>query len=566
MEPEIYDLYYEIASGVSRVVKQLIIAILFAGLCRHFMVNAKARRRVWMVGAAYFVMVVVYLCVPTEVHAFIVYLVAILVAFLVLRMLEKENRQVKFLLCYIFFSVRWVASSLSTELTYFAEVQIEEWVILRSGISQESMMRTLYFIFCGARVIECVLTALIVYGICKGIERMFFFNRNGMEKKEMLLLMLPATLGMLYFISNERNVIVVLEKTDRYLSDMIPEFTLMESAMEIILIAAIMSMLWLYQKLKQEQAKKQSDRLLLQEVRSMRAHIEEVEQLHDGLRGLRHDMRNHISVLQGLMKRGAFGQAQAYLDSLGRSYSGEAGKSGAVYAGKQPEENGAEDAGKQPEKNGAEDAERRPEEEGTRDTERRPEEEGMGDVGRQPEETGAENDGKLPEKEGIENAAIRSGGVDSKHGEGKAVRETEIMTGNPVTDVILAEHRHRIMEAGMMFEADFHYPDSAVVDAFDLSVIFDNALTNAREATPRGGRIRIRSFREHQAYLIVVENTFEGELAGRGADGLLMTTKRPAEEHGFGLRHIKTVVERYHGAMTIEQKGDTVVLSMMLCI
>lgn len=117
-----------------------------------------------------------------------------------------------------------------------------------------------------------------------------------------------------------------------------------------------------------------------------------------------------------------------------------------------------------------------------------------------------------------------------------------------------------------MFEADFHYPDSAVVDAFDLSVILDNALTNALEATPRGGRIRIRSFREHQAYLIVIENTFEGELAGRSADGLLMTTKQPVEEHGFGLRHIKTVVERYHGAMTIEQKGDTVVLSLMLCI
>lgn len=518
MEPEIYDQYYEIAIGIGRGVKQLIIAIMFAGLCRHFMVSVKARRRVWMVGAAYFAMVVVYLCVPTEVHAFIVYLVAILAAFLVLRMLEKENRQVKFLLCYIFFSVRWVASSLSTELTYFAEVRIEEWVILRSGISQESMMRTLYFIFCGARVIECVLTALIVYGICKGIERMFFFNRNGMEKKEMLLLMLPATMGMLYFISNERNVIVVLEKTDRYLSDMIPEFTLMESAMEMILIAAIMSMLWLYQKLKQEQGKKQSDRLLLQEVRSMRAHVEEVERLHDGLRGMRHDMRNHISVLQGLMQRGAFGQAQEYLDSMGRSYTGETGKAGAVYAGKHPEENRAEDA------------------------ERRSEKEGMEDAGRRPE------------------------GEASKHGAGKAVREPEIMTGNPVTDVILAEHRRRITEAGVLFETDFHYPDSTAVDAFDLSVILDNALTNAQEAVPRGSFIRIRSFREGQAYLIVIENAFEGVLPGIGAEGLPMTTKQPAEAHGFGLRHIKTVVERYHGAMTIEQKGNTVCLSMMLCI
>lgn len=479
MEPEIYDLYYAIASGIGRGVQQLIIAIMFAGLCRHFMVSAKSRRRVWMVGAAYFAVVVVYLCVPTEVHAFTVYLIAISAAFLVLRMLEKENRQVKFLLCYIFFSVRWVASSLSAELTYFTEIRIEEWVILRSGMSQESMMRTLYFIFCVARVIACVLTALIVYGICKGIERMFFFNRNGMEKKEMLLLMLPATLGMIYFISNERNVIVVLEKTDMYLSDMVPEFTLMESAMEMILIAAIMSMLWLYQKLKQEQGKKQSDRLLLQEVRSMRAHVEEVERLHDGLRGMRHDMRNHISVLQGLMQRGAFGQAQEYLDSMGRSYTGETDKGGAVYAAKRSDEEG---------------------------------------------------------------------------------------TGNPVTDVILAEHRRRITEAGVLFETDFHYPDSTAVDAFDLSVILDNALTNAQEAAPQGSFIRIRSFREGQAYLIVIENAFEGVLPGIGAEGLPMTTKQPAEAHGFGLRHIKTVVERYHGAMTIEQKGNTVCLSMMLCI
>ncbi len=392
------------------------------------------------------------------------------------------------------------------------------------------MVQTLYFIFCGSRVIECVLVALIVYGICKGIERMFFFNRSGMGKKEMLLLMLPATMGMLYFISNERNVIVVLEKTDRYLSDMIPEFTLMESAMEIILIAAIMSMLWLYQKLKQEQAKKQSDRLLLQEVRSMRAHVEEVERLHDGLRGMRHDMRNHISVLQGLMQRGAFGQAQEYLDSMGRSYTGEAGKVGAVYAGKQPEENEAGDIG------------RRPDEEGTGDVGRRPDEEGTVDVGR------------------------RSEGEASKHGAGKEERETEIMTGNPVTDVILAEHRRRITEAGTMFETDFHYPDSAAVDAFDLSVILDNALTNALEAAPQGSFIRIRSFREGQAYLIVIENAFEGVLAGIGAEGLPMTTKQPAEEHGFGLRHIKTVVERYHGAMTIEQKRNTVQLNVMLCI
>lgn len=543
MEPEIYELYYQIAFDVSRGVKQLSAGIMLAMLCRHFMVSAKAKRRVWMVGAAYFVVVAAFLYIPeAEVYSFIVYLLAFLAAFLVLYCLEKENRQVKFLLCYIFFSVYALASYVAVNLSYLLEVPVERWIILRSGMSQESIWRAAFLCFCLFRVFQITLFTLILWMICGGIVKIFFFDRNGMEKKEMLLLMLPPSLGIVYYIGNERNINLVLEQTGMYINDMVPEYEIVEIVIQIILIAAIMAMLWLYQKLKQEQAKKQSDRLLLQEVKSMRAHIGEVERLHDDLRGMRHDMKNHISVLKGLMERGAYGQAQAYLDSLGRSYTGKSGKNGAVYAGKQPEEKGTEDAGRWLEKEGMEDAGRRSEMEGMEDAGRRPEKEGMEDAGRRPKR------------------------ADSEYGADKGERETEIMTGNPVTDVILSEHRHRIMEAGMMFEADFHYPDSAVADAFDLSVILDNALTNAREATPREGQIRIRSFREHQAYLIVIENTFEGELAGRGAGGLPMTTKRPAEEHGFGLRHIKTVVERYHGAMTIEQKGDTVVLSMMLCI
>ncbi len=135
-----------------------------------------------------------------------------------------------------------------------------------------------------------------------------------------------------------------------------------------------------------------------------------------------------------------------------------------------------------------------------------------------------------------------------------------------MTDVILEEHQRRIAAQKASFEVDFHYPDEAAVDAFDLSIILDNALTNALEAVSAGGVIRIRSFREHHAYLIVVENTFVGELALKGAEGLPMTTKQPAGAHGFGLRHMKAVAEHYHGALAIEQEGALVRLSVMLCI
>ena len=387
---------------------------------------------------------------------------------------------------------------------------------------------------------------------------MFFFKRSGMEKKEMLLLMMPAATGMFYIITSERSRSAVLKKTDMYLNDMVPQFELMEFAMEIILLAAIMSMLWLYQKLRQEQEKKQSDRLLLQEVRSMRAHIEEVERLQEHLRGMRHDMKNHISVLQGLMERGAFAHAQTYLDSMGRSYSEAAGKAGAENSGKQMDGEDTGDGGMQPE--GGSDSPDRACGIGGSDSPDRAC--GLGGSDSPDRACGIGGSDSLDRACGI-------GGNDSLDracGMDESGRRAEIRTGNPVTDVILAEHQRRIAEAGAAFWADFHYPDSKEIDVFDLSVILDNALTNAREALPQNGWVLIRSFREHHAYLIVIENAFEGELAARGAEGLPMTTKQPPEEHGFGLRHIKTIVEHYHGAVTMEQKGDMVRLSVMLCV
>lgn len=536
MEPEIYDLYYEIAFYAGRGAKQLITGIMLASLCRHFVVDGTARRRVWTVGAAYFAVIAAFLYTEVEVYAFTAYLSAFFAAFLALFCLEKENRQVKFLLCYVFFAAYVLASDAAADLAYFVEVPVERWIILRTGMPQEAIWRACFLSFCLFRVIECALAALILWLLCKGILRIFFFSRNGMEKKEMLLLMLPSALGIVCYIGRVRNGNVVWQKTGMYMGDMIPEYEVFEIVTQVILLATILSMLWLYQKLKQEQGERQSARLLLQEVKSLRVHIEEVERLHAELRGMRHDMRNHISVLSGLMERGAFGEARAYLDSMGRMYIGAAVPAAETQTG-QAEREPMEKDGAQAEREKADGTEERYEQE-TREN----------------AEMSRRREKRMPP------------GSTQGRAETAAVPQAEILTGNPVTDVVLAEHQRRIAETGAVLEADFHYPDSAVMDTFDLSVILDNALTNAREAAGQGGWIRIRSFREHSAYLIAVENTFSGELLRVNAEELPMTTKRPAEDHGFGLRHIKTVAERYHGTVAIEQKGDRVVLTVMLCI
>lgn len=537
MNAGIFEPFYEIVDNLNQGAAQLITGIALAALCRHFMAVPRAKRYAWTVGAVYFTIAALFLYVPIRtwfltgydmatlntLYAFAAYLLSFLAAYLVLYRLEKDNARVWFFLCFTFFTIRWLADSVSHHLSYFVEMRVEEWMMLRSPITTKNIRMMLFLSFCVFRVIGTVLFVLILSGVCRMIERLFFFNRNGMEKKELLLLMIPSISGIICYVWTGRSANVVFEETNLYMGDMDPMYRLMEFVMQVLLLAAIMAMLYLYQKLKQEQGKKQSDALLMQEIKSMRVHIGEVEQLHEDMRGMRHDMRNHISVLQRLLERGESGQAMDYLDSMGRACSGTQEKAGVLETPGTQEEAGTQGTAGTPEKNGKRKA------------------------------IGGHKDCQANDE-----CYKRTGSGNRQTG--------DIRTGNPVTDVILEEHQRRIAAQKASFEVDFHYPDEAAVDAFDLSIILDNALTNALEAVSAGGVIRIRSFREHHAYLIVVENTFVGELALKGAEGLPMTTKQPAGAHGFGLRHMKAVAEHYHGALTIEQEGALVRLSVMLCI
>ena len=82
-----------------------------------------------------------------------------------------------------------------------------------------------------------------------------------------------------------------------------------------------------------------------------------------------------------------------------------------------------------------------------------------------------------------------------------------------MTDVILAEKRKEAQERGIGFICDFHYPEKTGINAFDVSIILNNALDNAMEAAEGCERpfIDIKSWRQRNVYMIEVRNPFYRE-------------------------------------------------------
>lgn len=65
------------------------------------------------------------------------------------------------------------------------------------------------------------------------------------------------------------------------------------------------------------------------------------------------------------------------------------------------------------------------------------------------------------------------------------------------------------------YECDFHYPRSGKVNAFDVSIILNNALRNAIEAVEKEGNVLRVSLSSHcmkNMYIIEVANSYTGEL------------------------------------------------------
>lgn len=139
----------------------------------------------------------------------------------------------------------------------------------------------------------------------------------------------------------------------------------------------------------------------------------------------------------------------------------------------------------------------------------------------------------------------------------------EIKTGSPVIDVILMEKLREAKERQIRFLSDFHYPQNTKLNAFDLSVIMNNALNNCMEnVSGDDPYISISSFRKNSIFMITIKNSFGGHLNFGDSD--LPETTKSGREHGMGLNNIRRVARMYMGDISLEQGNEEVILSIMI--
>lgn len=145
--------------------------------------------------------------------------------------------------------------------------------------------------------------------------------------------------------------------------------------------------------------------------------------------------------------------------------------------------------------------------------------------------------------------------------------ETSNKTGNKILDTILTSKSIQCQKQNISLTCVADGKEMEFMHPMDISALFGNALDNAIEgvqkiADTEKKLIHLSVVKQKGFLRIKVENCYEGKLEFE--DGIPKTSKANKKYHGFGMKSIKRIVEKYNGSVIADIKDGWFELSILI--
>ena len=147
-----------------------------------------------------------------------------------------------------------------------------------------------------------------------------------------------------------------------------------------------------------------------------------------------------------------------------------------------------------------------------------------------------------------------------------SIYDAAVKTGNEALDTILTEKSLQCNANGIRITCMADGDSLAFMRESDIYTLFGNAVDNAIEAVmklrdPEKRVIGLKVKKSGGFVLVHIYNYYAGEL--RMKDGRPVTSKEDRGEHGFGVRSMQQITERYGGSLKTEPQEDVFNLSVV---
>ena len=301
---------FRIFNSVFSAGAELIYAVLLTAFFQPFVPQDKQRRRLLLVFFAYILFEIVCNRAALPQGSFGLILMAILLVVSKWIGLEKPS---VFLLTLLYFNAR-ISSGLMVQSLYFIversvpyRLEPPEAVFLRAALL------VMLFLLSHASMLAVMLYAL---------QRQMRKQSMTLHRRELCYLALVPTAGILFGQVISRLLVEFKDGVLLQLYERHPAFLAVIPVLALLFYAGVYLTIAFQQgmaALREEQA---THYMEYQQTQAIRARIHEAEQFYTRIRGLKHEMRGHLTNIKGLAQSGEYASLEDYISKMDESMSG----------------------------------------------------------------------------------------------------------------------------------------------------------------------------------------------------------------------------------------------------
>lgn len=139
-----------------------------------------------------------------------------------------------------------------------------------------------------------------------------------------------------------------------------------------------------------------------------------------------------------------------------------------------------------------------------------------------------------------------------------------IQTGNSVLNYIINSKLEYAQQHDIQFKAEIENLPFAKMGSVDFSAVLSNALDNAIEASMHAAEkyIYVSVLKKRGYDTITVKNIIDQSVLENNPE--LRSTKAESDTHGYGVKQIKTIAEKYDGMVDIYEDNGMFCISIMI--
>ena len=170
----------------------------------------------------------------------------------------------------------------------------------------------------GTQLIQYAGIALLLYFSLRKIVRDFREKDYFISRTELLFILAPSAVGMMICMLLRIIMITLEDGIPKMLYDRYPILVIVIPAILLLSLLSILYGVKLFQDMIYWNREKSGRIVLENQISSLQEHMEEMERIYSGIRGMKHDMKNTLAVIQRLSAGEGGGELQEYLSELNR--------------------------------------------------------------------------------------------------------------------------------------------------------------------------------------------------------------------------------------------------------